>query len=167
MMQIRIFLACLAGMAIGLAIDCMWVHPEALASLCSSTRTPFARAALHWRFMPAAHGLMVAGALIAWVVELSPASRARASSVRAPPATLGQLVRRVCTHGGCMVAMIAGMAVGGPFGPSFGALFGLSGFTAMTAAMVAGMAGGMALTAALTRMLTVPQARKRRAASAP
>lgn len=139
-----LLLPCLAGMGIGLAIDCTAVDPAALASLCSSDSGIVARVALHWRVMPAAHGLMLAGAVLACL--LGECTTARAGTRKG-----AALAARIGAHLVCLLAMCAGMALGAPLGAEFGGLLGLSSFTGMTAAMVAGMAAGVGLTAPLLR----------------
>lgn len=137
------FLPCLAGMATGLAIDCASVHPEALANLCSSSDDPWVRAWVHWKLMPAAHVLMLVGAVFGCAV--AEATRARDA--------IAMSAMRFGAHGACLLAMSAGMAIGAQFGAQASAAFGISGFSGMIAMMVAGMAAGMAATAPLYRLL--------------
>lgn len=144
MAPFALLLPCLAGMGIGLAIDCTAVDPDALASLCSSDRGILARVALHWRVMPAAHGLMLVGAVLACVLSECTAAQAGTRKVAAIAARIG-------AHIACLLAMCAGMAIGAPIGAEFSGLLGLSGFVGMTTAMVAGMVVAMGLTAPLLR----------------
>jgi hypothetical protein len=144
MAPFALLLPCLAGMGIGLAIDCTAVDPDALASLCSSDGGILARVALHWRVMPAAHGLMLAGAVLACV--LSECTTAQAGTRKGTA-----IAARIGAHVACLLAMCAGMAIGAPIGAEFGGVLGLSSFIGMTAAMVAGMAVGVGLTAPLLR----------------
>lgn len=130
--SLAMFVPCLAGMATGLAIDCASVHPEALASLCTSSDDVLIRAWVHWKLMPAAHVLMLAGAMLGCMIG---ESRNRL------PVGIGM---RIGVHGMCLLAMTAGMIIGAQLGPRFSASSGLSSFTGLTTMMVAGMAIGMA-----------------------
>lgn len=158
MTPLALFLPCLGGMTVGLVIDCSAVHPEAMANLCSSANSFIARAELHWRIMPATHGLMLAGAVAAGVfVEWL--------KLRSHGQPLATVVARTCAHAACLGAMVVGMAIGGQLGPLFSELFGFSAFAGLITAMVSGMAGGMALTTPLYRSLRGPKPRTPQRAS--
>lgn len=144
MTPIAVFLPCVAGMAIGLAIDCANVHPAALASLCTSADGLLASAVLHWRIMPLTHGLMLAGAVVGCAIAEARARRNR---------SLRGLGIRACAHSACLLAMTAGMAIGALFAPRLGALSAIFPLTAMTAVMVIGMAAGMLSVVPVYRLL--------------
>lgn len=113
---VAIWLGCLGGMALGLWIDSRALPLEVLASLCAAGDSPWRCAALHWTLMPAAHGLMLAGAL-------APAWWNRCEAV-------------------CAAAMVAGMSLGGAYAAQLGDLFGLRGLGGLLMAMV--VVGGLA-----------------------
>ena len=139
---LRLYLVCLAGMLAGLAWDAGRVPLDALLTLCSSADTALARGWLHWRLLPAAHGLMLAAALVA-ALHSERAIAANGGNGRAG---------RLCAHVGCLIAMSLGMALALPAAPPLAALSG-SAATGMTLAMAGGMALGMVATGPLYRML--------------
>jgi hypothetical protein len=119
-------LACAAAMGLGLAIDTIDVHPEALAGLCAAAGDWASGWRLHRSAMPATTALMIVLPAAALGCERPAARRARAL---------------------CALAMFAGMIAAMPLTAPLAAALGQSAFHAMVAAMTAGMASGAAAAA--------------------
>jgi hypothetical protein len=139
---------CICGMAIGLAIDCGALPPEALASLCLAPLGSLADGLLtHLELLPATHALMLIGALVAAAI-----SEAETDEPRRRLSIAARTARHL--HGAiCVVAMAGGMMLGGFLGPPMiGRLGVASGFTQLAAAMLLGMAAGMLLTMPFHRL---------------
>jgi hypothetical protein len=120
-------LGCLCGMAIGLWFDGRTMPLEVLASLCAGGSSFLRSLALHWTTMPAAHGLMLVGAMTPVLLVKRPA--------------LGDFF----SEGLCSITMAAGMSLGGTFAGQMSELFALSAFGGLLVAMMAGMGGGFVL----------------------
>lgn len=120
---------CTCGMAIGLAIDSGAVPLDVLASLCLADSITLASSAqLHFTYLPATHGLMLAAAAVAMLMQ---------------GGGTGTHVR----GGACVVAMIAGMVLGAWAGAPILRDIGIGSSAAqLVTAMILGMAAGMAAT---------------------
>lgn len=138
---LAMFAICVAGMAGGLVLDSRAVHPDAMASLCTSAADLLSRLTVHWRVMPMTHAMMLLAAGLAVVAEW-PALRA--SSWLAG-------LWRVGGHAACLLAMLTGMALAAQSGPRFSTYLGVSPFVGLVTAMVAGMSVGMLLSMPLYR----------------
>jgi hypothetical protein len=127
----------ICGMATGLAIDSGSLPPDALASLCLAQTGGGLLS--HLRILPATHGLMLVGALVAAAIgERTVDQSAQARSTR-----LAEHLPDAVSA----AAMALGMLLGGFFGaPLFVRLGVGSGFAALITSMVLGMASGMMLT---------------------
>src|SRR6476659_3038382 len=104
-------LVCLAGMAVGLVIDCAATPPAVLASLCALPGSILANLRAHWAVMPATHLVMIAGWLLAAAVAASNDWRRTGGRWRKTIAV------RLCTDTVCLAGMLGGMIAGSALGP--------------------------------------------------
>jgi integral membrane sensor domain MASE1 len=126
----------ICGMATGLAIDSGSLPPDALANLCLAQTGGGLLS--HLRILPATHGLMLIGALVAAAIGERTVDR----SEQARSTRLAEHLADVVSA----VAMAIGMLLGGFFGASLLVRLGVgSGFAALITSMVLGMASGMML----------------------
>jgi len=137
------------GMAIGLAIDCGSIPPDALASLCLAKTTSLTGGLqAHLAVLPATHALMLAGALVSGAM-----TDAATDEPGRHERSIAAMVARHLPNAICAAAMLAGMLAGGFLGPPLVERLGVaSGFTRLTVAMVLGMAFGMVLATPLDRI---------------
>jgi hypothetical protein len=137
---------CLCGMATGLAIDCGNVPPDILASLCAAAPgSVLATLRLHLTLLPATHGLMLFGAAIALVMAEFSLLQEGGEAARSAPAV------RAAGYALCVVAMAAGMALGGWIGPELTARIGLpASLAGLMGAMATGMTLGMVVATVLS-----------------
>lgn len=145
MTPLGMLLPCVAAMAAGLAIDARAIAPEALAALCLADDSLLGRTLLHWRALPAAHGLM----LLAAAASVVACERAAPRAGRA---------RRAGAHVGCLATMLLGMAIAQPLALPLVEWFGGSGVLGMSLSMALGMAAGGLLGAPLYRFMQAPPA---------
>ena len=127
------WLASTAGMALGLAIDCRSVSPEALAGLCSAGNGALLAGFLrHLAMLPATNlGMLLGGFLALGFARLK-----------------NPLINLACS-----ALMLIGMSLAVCAGPAFFACFGVSwNATIMLAVMTLGMSMGMAAVAILGRL---------------
>jgi len=141
MRGVGLFVACAAGMGVGLVLDTRHVEPAALASLCSGAADFGTRLQSHWRLMPATHWSMVAVALLSMMVRL----------VRSPRLTHLQRAAGSLRESLCLVAMSWGMARAMDYGPLVSTHSRLEPFAAMVVSMLIGMASGAALASSSLR----------------
>lgn len=121
-------LLCLAAMAAGLAFDTREVPLELLAAWCADPASPWRSVLRHWTTMPAAHGLMLAAAL---VVPLPHVPR----------------LQRVL----CALAMTAGMSASAMLTPALVSVMGIAPAPALLGGMAIGLATGLAASHLLRR----------------
>lgn len=140
MTPLAMLLPCVTAMAAGLVIDARAIAPEALAALCVADGSLLGRTLLHWRALPAAHGLML----------LAAAATVVACERHAPRAGRA---RRAGAHVGCLAVMLLGMALAQPLSAPLVDLFGGSGLLGMSLAMAFGMAAGGVLGLPLYRFV--------------
>ena len=136
------WLFCVGGMALGLAIDCRSATPAALANLCTAgTGSLLTDLARHLALLPATNIGMLLGGL---------AALGLGGTTGAPRARLG-------VNLACNAAMFAGMSLAGCLGPALAVRLGIEwSVWVMMAAMTAGMTLGMMATTALGRLATPP-----------
>jgi hypothetical protein len=134
------WLFCVSGMALGLAIDCRSVTPAALASLCTAgTGSLPAGFARHLAQLSATNIGMLMGGLAALILG-GPISAA--------------IVRMNLA---CNAFMLIGMSLAGCIGPALAARLGIEWSAGVImAAMTAGMTLGMMAAAALGRFAAPP-----------
>ncbi len=128
-----VWLASVAGMAIGLSIDCRRVSPAALASLCASGEGP-GTLIRHLEALPATNFGMALGMLAALAL--------------ATPASGTALCRSLACYG----LMLAGMLLGGCVGVALSQQADVAwAAPLMLAAMTVGMTAGMMVAEPLSR----------------
>ncbi len=120
---------CTCAMAIGLAIDSGAVPLDVLASLCLADSLTIASSAqLHLAYLPATHGLMLAAAAVALLMQ-------------------GGGTGTHMRGGACAIAMFGGMVLGAWAGAPILRDLGVGSSAAqLVAAMTLGMAAGTILT---------------------
>ena len=127
-----IWLGAVAGMAIGLSIDCRSISPAALASLCASGDGPLVLIR-HLAALPATNIGMALG-------MLTPSALATRLNFGA-----------VCRGLACYVLMLAGMSFGGCIGVALAGEASLDwSAPLMVAAMTLGMTGAMVVAGPLS-----------------
>ncbi len=128
-----IWIGAVAGMAIGLSIDCHSISPAALANLCASGEGPLV--------------------LIRHLMALPATNIGMALGMLAPLALATQLNRgAVCRGLACYALMLAGMSFGGCIGVALAGEASLDwSAPLMLAAMTLGMTGGMVVAGPLSR----------------
>ncbi len=134
------WLFCVSGMALGLAIDCRSVTPAALASLCTAgTGSLPAGFARHLAQLPATNIGMLLGGL---------AALGLGGPISEP------IIRMNLA---CNAFMLIGMSLAGCMGPALAARLGIEwSASVMMAAMTAGMTLGMMAATAVGRLATPP-----------
>jgi hypothetical protein len=128
-------------MALGLAIDCRTVSPDALASLCTAGTGSLAAGILrHLALLPATNIGMLLGGVVALGFGGS-------TSPRATPMNLA-----------CSALMLIGMSLAACLGPALAERFGVDWHAAiMLAAMTVGMTLGTLAAVALGHLARRPQ----------
>ena len=131
------WLASLAGTALGLAIDCRTIDLDALAGLCTAGNGVLAGLLRHLSLLPATNLGMLSGGLLALVFVRSGSLASVAANVL------------------CNLFMLAGMGLAACLGSKLAAELGVVwNAPAMLAAMTAGMTAGM-LAAVVRPQLTI------------
>jgi hypothetical protein len=130
---LAVWLASVAGMAIGLSVDCRNVSPAALANICASGES-LGILIRHLAALPATNIGMAAGTLVAFALT--------------PP--LPRLT--ACRGLACYALMLLGMTFGGSVGVALAGEASIAwGAPVMLAAMIAGMTAGMMVAEPLSR----------------
>lgn len=131
-----LWLACMAGLGIGLVLD-TWRTPAALlASECGAPGTLAQMAWRHAALMPASSAAMALAALLPW----SPLPRSRRPGTKTP------LASRLL----CLILMAIGMVLGARLGVQTAQALGSAPFWGMLVGMTACMAAALLPVAALS-----------------